>query len=91
MVEEMDALDKNEAFDLIEFIFGYCLLLYIIYVPTHFFTFIKSPIRIFWRLIWCRRSLFGWHVGQISLLSLDFEVVLLDNIYSVISPKFSPF
>jgi hypothetical protein len=34
---------------------------------------------------------FWWHVGQVSLLNLDFEVVLLDNIYSIVSPKFQPF
>jgi hypothetical protein len=33
----------------------------------------------------------GWHVGQVSLLNLDFEVVLLDNFSSVVSPKFRPF
>jgi hypothetical protein len=31
------------------------------------------------------------HVGQVSLLNLDFEVVLLDNLSSVVSPKFHPF
>ena len=55
----------------------------------HFFTFIKSPSRTV--CIRCRISLFRWHVCQVSLLNLDFKVVLLDNISSVVSPKFQPF
>jgi hypothetical protein len=31
------------------------------------------------------------HYCQVSLLNLDFEAVLLDNIYSILSPKFRPF